>query len=129
MPIGDDPFKTIATANLTKIFSIQGISVTVTRTPKETPDQLDAFFEPTTAPATTTFTASIVPQNQDQQETYTVGGGRVIENFHFVAQAAVLQENDEVTYNGNIFKVMEIAPAEIGGTVLADFCVGQREVQ
>lgn len=113
--------------DLVTIMRLHGVVVTVART-VTTSQQLDAFAEPSSPYTPATFQTSILVQSADLDVQMTAGGGKNVELLTFLADHAVIEENDEVTYSGSVYKVLTVRTSTIGQQDIADVCVGHREV-
>jgi len=127
MGIGD-VFSTVPPAQFAQLLALHGITVTSTRT-TVTPAQLDVFGEPTSTPATAVINVTIIVESQEIIEKPTEAGGRNQEQLQFFTQPNQVQANDEITYNGFVFKVADVIPQSIGGIIITDVCVAVREVE
>lgn len=124
MAIGDNRYN--ITSRLTESFSDNAVQVPVTLSNADDAVPRDKFGKPTQAP--TTATIGIVVNKAELDISAVVAGGKPKEVLEFFALPGTLSENDEVTWNGHIFRTSSTWPFGLGGQQQLISCKAEREV-
>lgn len=124
MAIGDNRYN--ITSRLVEGFDDNAVQVLVTLSKADEAVTRDKFGKPTQAP--TTVTIGIVVSKAELDISAVVSGGKPKEVLEFFALPGTLSENDELTWNGHVFRTSSTWPFGLGGLQQLISCKAEREV-
>jgi hypothetical protein len=126
MALGDNRFSRVAT-DFNTLLSLNGVTVTVSRTVQANITQRDIFGTPQNY-IPNTFTANILVTDQHLDETSIIAGGKPKEVITIIASPATFIENDEISYNSHTYQVGSVEKIVLGGSDSLEMYTATREV-
>lgn len=124
MALGDNRFG--VSAGLDQAFSSHAVSVSVSRSQAGVNIPRDKFGDPIQAPVVDTI--SILVNKAEETIKPTEAGGKPVEVLEFYALPSMLNEGDEITWNGHEFRTSAVWPFGLGGMTQLVSCKAEREV-
>ena len=108
------------------MFSDHATQVLVTLSRADEAVARDKFGKPTGTPNTATI--GIVISKAELDISAVVAGGKPKEVLEFFALPGTISENDELTWNGHVFRTSSTWPFGLGGQQQLISCKAEREV-
>ncbi|MCL4440231.1 MAG: hypothetical protein M1609_06480 [Firmicutes bacterium] len=124
MALGDNRYN--ITPRFTGAFNDNAIQVPVTHSQADEAVPRDKFGRPTQA--LTPVTIGIVISKAEVDITPVAAGGKPKEVLEFFALPGTIGENDELTWNGHVFRTSSAWPFGLGSLQQLIFCKAEREV-
>lgn len=124
MALGDNPYD--VTSQVTQAINDNKVSVTLKPSQADENVQRDKFGKPINDLPTTTI--DIVVTKADQTIKPTLSGAQPVEQLEFYSEPNSVNENDEVTWNGYVFRVSGVWPLQLGGITAVFLCHAEREI-
>ena len=123
MALGDNRFDA---TRITQGFNDNAVQVPVTLSKADEAVTRDKFGKPTGTPITANI--GIVVSKAELDISAVIAGGKPKEVLEFYALPGTLGENDELTWNGHVFRTSSAWPFGLGGLQQLIFCKAEREV-
>lgn len=123
MALGDSRFDV---SRLMLAFNGNATQVLITLSKADEAVPRDKFGKPTGAPNTASI--GIVISKAELDISAVVAGGKPKEVLEFFALPNTISENDELTWNGHVFRTTSTWPFGLGGQQQLMFCKAEREI-
>lgn len=124
MALGDNRYDITGRQGLA--FGDNAVQVPVVRSQADEAVPRDKFGRP--VQSSTPVTIGIVVSKAELDVTAVIAGGKPKEVLEFYALAGTISENDELTWNGHVFRTSTAWPFGLGGQQQIIFCKAEREV-
>jgi hypothetical protein len=123
LALGDNHYNA---SRLLFAFDANATQVLITLSKADEAVPRDKFGKPTGTQNTATI--SIVISKAEVDISAVVAGGKPKEVLEFFAVPNTISENDELTWNGHVFRTTSAWPFGLGGQQQLMFCKAEREV-